>query len=144
MRTRLDSAAKIGRFQGPLLQCHGDADTIVPFALGERLHAAAGEPKQLVVIRGGDHNDALLAAMAGRDGRFLRSTARLIVDAFRRRESKTPRQGTRTRHQKKNARSRGGLRASWIEPLLAIRRCGSLTRWIVLAAGVDGRFCVRA
>ncbi|MES1213186.1 MAG: alpha/beta hydrolase, partial [Singulisphaera sp.] len=57
MRTRLDSAAKIGHYQGPLLQCHGDADTIVPFAPGERLHEAAREPKQLIVNRGGDHND---------------------------------------------------------------------------------------
>ncbi len=51
MHTQLDSAAKIGRYHGSLLQCHGDADTIVPFALGERLHAAACEPKQLIVIR---------------------------------------------------------------------------------------------
>ncbi|HEY4312505.1 MAG TPA: alpha/beta hydrolase [Pirellulales bacterium] len=58
MRTRLDSEAKIGRYTGPLLQCHGDADSIVPFALGQRLHAAACSPKQLVVIPGGDHNDA--------------------------------------------------------------------------------------
>ena len=30
MRTRLDSAAVIGQYQGPLFQSHGDADTIVP------------------------------------------------------------------------------------------------------------------
>jgi uncharacterized protein len=58
LRTRLDSIAKIGRYHGPLLQCHGTADTIVPFAQGERLHKAANEPKRLVVIAGGDHNDA--------------------------------------------------------------------------------------
>jgi fermentation-respiration switch protein FrsA (DUF1100 family) len=57
MRTKFDSAAKIGNYSGPLLQCHGDADTIVPFELGERLHAAAREPKKLIVIPGGDHND---------------------------------------------------------------------------------------
>ncbi|HVU85686.1 MAG TPA: alpha/beta hydrolase [Pirellulales bacterium] len=57
MRTRFDSLAKIGNYSGPLLQCHGDADTVVPFTLGQQLHAAAQEPKKLVVIRGGDHND---------------------------------------------------------------------------------------
>lgn len=57
MRTRLDSRAKIGSYHGELLQVHGDADTIVPLALAERLFAAANEPKQLVVIPGGDHND---------------------------------------------------------------------------------------
>jgi uncharacterized protein len=57
LRTKLDSAAKIGRYRGPLLQCHGDVDTIVPFEQGLRLHDAAQCPKRLMVIRGGDHND---------------------------------------------------------------------------------------
>jgi uncharacterized protein len=57
MRTRLNSAAKIAAYHGPLLQIHGDADTIIPLAIGRRLFDAAGEPKQLVVIPGGDHND---------------------------------------------------------------------------------------
>jgi uncharacterized protein len=57
MRTRLDSAALIGNYHGPLLQFHGDADRLVPFELGQRLFAAANEPKQFVVIPGGDHND---------------------------------------------------------------------------------------
>lgn len=58
MRTKFDSLGKIGNYSGPLLQCHGDADTIVPFSLGQQLHAAAQEPKKLIVIHGGDHNDA--------------------------------------------------------------------------------------
>ncbi len=57
MRSRFDSAAKIGRYHGPLLQVHGSADTIVPLALAEKLFAAANEPKRLVVVPGGDHND---------------------------------------------------------------------------------------
>jgi fermentation-respiration switch protein FrsA (DUF1100 family) len=47
MRTRLDSLSKIGRYQGPLLQIHGDADSIVPMSLGEQLHAAAVDPKKV-------------------------------------------------------------------------------------------------
>jgi fermentation-respiration switch protein FrsA (DUF1100 family) len=57
MRTRLDSASKIGRYHGSLLMCHGTGDTIVPFELAEKLYHAANEPKQLVVVPGGDHND---------------------------------------------------------------------------------------
>ena len=57
MRTQLNSAAKITRYHGPLLQFHGDADSVIPFEIGERLFKAANEPKRLVVIRGGDHND---------------------------------------------------------------------------------------
>jgi fermentation-respiration switch protein FrsA (DUF1100 family) len=57
IRSRFDSAAKIGRYRGPLLQVHGDADTIIPIELGRRLFAAANEPKRFVVVPGKDHND---------------------------------------------------------------------------------------
>jgi fermentation-respiration switch protein FrsA (DUF1100 family) len=57
MRTRLDAAGKIGRFHGPLLQSHGDADTIVPIRFGRRLFEAANEPKQFLTLPGLDHND---------------------------------------------------------------------------------------
>jgi uncharacterized protein len=55
--TELDSAAKISSYTGPLLQTHGDEDSVVPFAQGKRLFAAANEPKKFVAVRGGDHND---------------------------------------------------------------------------------------
>jgi len=57
MRNRLDSAAKIGRFHGPLLQSHGDVDTIVPYTLGKKLFEQANEPKQFVTLGGFHHND---------------------------------------------------------------------------------------
>ena len=55
-------AARLGRrrsarYHGPLLQSHGDADTIVPYELGRRLFDAANEPKQFVTLPGRDHND---------------------------------------------------------------------------------------
>jgi fermentation-respiration switch protein FrsA (DUF1100 family) len=55
--TQLDSLAKIADYHGPLLQTHGDDDRTVPFALGEKLFAAANEPKQFVRVGGGGHND---------------------------------------------------------------------------------------
>lgn len=57
IRNRFDSVEKIGTYQGPLLQSHGDADRIVPLEIGRRLHQAANGPKQFLVIEGGDHND---------------------------------------------------------------------------------------
>ena len=57
MSTRLDSAAKISNYRGPLLQTHGDADRVVPYALGRKLFAAANGPKQFVPVPGGGHND---------------------------------------------------------------------------------------
>lgn len=57
MSMQLNSAAKIGAYRGPLLQTHGDADRVVPYELGKRLFDRANEPKQLVTVPGGDHND---------------------------------------------------------------------------------------
>lgn len=54
---RLDSADKIRRYSGPLLQSHGDRDSVIPIELGRKLFAAARGPKRFVVIPGADHND---------------------------------------------------------------------------------------
>jgi uncharacterized protein len=59
MRTKLDSTARIKNYHGPLLQCHGDADTIVPIAFARCLFEAANEPKQFITLPGHDHNDPL-------------------------------------------------------------------------------------
>lgn len=58
MRTRLDSASKIGHYDGPLLQVHGDQDEIIPAELGRQLFdAAPSEQKQWLTFRGIGHND---------------------------------------------------------------------------------------
>ncbi|MCL2872468.1 MAG: alpha/beta hydrolase [Betaproteobacteria bacterium] len=45
----------------PLLLIHGTADTLVPPQHSERLFVIAGEPKQLVLVPGGGHIDAMTA-----------------------------------------------------------------------------------
>lgn len=57
LKTRFDSLQKISAYRGPLLQSHGDADTIVPYAFGQRLFQAANEPKEFYTIPRADHND---------------------------------------------------------------------------------------
>ena len=57
VRTQLNAAEQIGGYHGPLLQSHGDADTIVPYRFGRRLFDAANQPKRFVTIPGRDHND---------------------------------------------------------------------------------------
>lgn len=57
MRNRYDSVSKISQYRGPLLQFHGNRDSIVPYALGQRLFNAANEPKKWVTLEGADHND---------------------------------------------------------------------------------------
>lgn len=56
-QAKLDSAARIGSYGGPLLQSHGDADQTIPFASGRKLFDAATGAKEFVIIPGGDHND---------------------------------------------------------------------------------------
>jgi len=59
MADRLNSEQAIKNFAGPLLISHGDQDTLIPLESARRLFAAAQEPKQLIVIPGSNHNDAL-------------------------------------------------------------------------------------
>ncbi|MEM7314887.1 MAG: alpha/beta hydrolase [Planctomycetota bacterium] len=56
MRNRYDSISKIGQYQGPLLQSHGTADNVVPYELGQKLFAAANEPKQFFTLEYGGHS----------------------------------------------------------------------------------------
>ncbi len=73
MRTRLDSAAKIDRYTGPLFQVHGDRDRIIPLACARRLFDAANEPKEFFVVSGGDHNDPINPATLKAIDRFIES-----------------------------------------------------------------------
>ncbi len=58
MKNRYDSLSKIGSYTGPVLISHGTADTLVPFALGQKLFAAVkSEMKRFFPIEGGGHND---------------------------------------------------------------------------------------
>jgi fermentation-respiration switch protein FrsA (DUF1100 family) len=56
---RFDSLGRISRVSAPILMAHGDADEIVAFDLGQRLFAAAPEPKRFLPVSGADHNDML-------------------------------------------------------------------------------------
>lgn len=57
VRDRFDSLAAIAAIRSPLLVFHGDADTLIPIALGRRLFDAAPEPKVFRTIAGAGHND---------------------------------------------------------------------------------------
>jgi pimeloyl-ACP methyl ester carboxylesterase len=59
---KLDSKSKLASLKMPVLFIHGNADSIVPSYMSQRLYDAAHEPKMLVWIKGGDHdNNALIA-----------------------------------------------------------------------------------
>ena len=59
LHERFDTLNKISRLKLPILLIHGANDDIVPHAMTERLFRVAREPKQLVLVEGAGHEDAL-------------------------------------------------------------------------------------
>jgi len=57
MTMRMNSLEKIKEYRGPLLVSHGDADEVIPYKQGLALFRAANEPKRLITVSGGKHND---------------------------------------------------------------------------------------
>ena len=58
MRNRFDSIARIQHYDGPLHQCHGTADRIVPIDLGRQLfETAPSKKKAFFEMPGLGHND---------------------------------------------------------------------------------------
>jgi fermentation-respiration switch protein FrsA (DUF1100 family) len=57
MRNRFDNLGKIHLCKQPVFIGHGTTDRVVPFEQGQRLFAAANEPKGFFPMPGVDHND---------------------------------------------------------------------------------------
>lgn len=53
----LDNLANVKRIHCPMLVFHGDADRLVPTAMGLEVAAAAPQPAEVVLIHGAGHND---------------------------------------------------------------------------------------
>ena len=62
LRDRFAPIEAIGRVAAPVLVVAGDQDSIVPLEQSRRLFEQAAEPKELVVVKGADHNDHQLLA----------------------------------------------------------------------------------
>jgi fermentation-respiration switch protein FrsA (DUF1100 family) len=57
MKDQYRSDLRIGKVTAPVLVLHGDRDTLVPFAMGERLYALVNAPKRFVRFPGLGHNE---------------------------------------------------------------------------------------
>jgi hypothetical protein len=73
---RFDSLSRVTQLAVPLLVVHGDRDDIVPFALGERLFAAAPEPKRFLRVPGAGHNDVFRPTVVRAVAAFAREVTR--------------------------------------------------------------------
>ena len=61
LSTKFDVIDKVGKKTAPMLVLHGDQDEIIPFEQGQKVFAAAREPKQFHPIKGAGHNDTFIA-----------------------------------------------------------------------------------
>lgn len=59
---KYDNLKKITQLKCPLLIIHGTADGIISFWHGQKLYAAAHEPKKFYRVENAGHNDVLMAA----------------------------------------------------------------------------------
>ena len=70
-KNKFDSAGKIGKVRCPVLVAHGTDDRVIPIDQGRQLFEFAKEPKELIIIPGGDHflvrgpDDEYLDRLAG-------------------------------------------------------------------------------
>lgn len=77
-RMRFDTLQRVKSIHAPLLVVHSREDELIPFEHGERIHAAANDPKSLLTIRGG-HNDGFF--VSGEE--YVRGLARFIENPER-------------------------------------------------------------
>jgi len=74
---KFDNLGKIKNVRCPVLIIHGTQDLVIPFAHGQKLYAAAGEPKRFLQVNGAGHND--LISVAGSDyGKAMQDFAALV------------------------------------------------------------------
>lgn len=74
-RFRYDTRAALKNVTCPVLIVHSREDEIIPYANGQKLYAAAGEPKTLLTIRGSHNEGFLTTGSVYRQGleKFIRS-----------------------------------------------------------------------
>lgn len=63
-KSRFDSIAKIAQVRAPVMIIHGREDKLIPFSMGQRLYAAAHEPKTFLATQSG-HDDPYI--MGGKE-----------------------------------------------------------------------------
>jgi uncharacterized protein len=75
VRNRFDNLTKIGRCPKPIFIAHGTADGLIPFSQGQRLFAAAPEPKRFLGMEGVGHGEGFSPGFFSSLRAFLAETA---------------------------------------------------------------------
>lgn len=74
---RYESDRHIKRVSAPVLVLHGERDSVIPVRMGRALHAAASEPKQLLLFPDGGHVDLDTYGAVAAVDRWLGETLKL-------------------------------------------------------------------
>jgi fermentation-respiration switch protein FrsA (DUF1100 family) len=62
IRSRFDSLEKIDSIKAPLLIIHSKEDEMIPYRMALALYERASEPKKLLLLERGSHNDFIMTA----------------------------------------------------------------------------------
>ena len=57
MKDPMPTRERIGQVSSPVLILHGTEDRIIPVEHGRRVFEFATDPKELVIVEGGEHGD---------------------------------------------------------------------------------------
>ncbi|MBU1193157.1 MAG: alpha/beta hydrolase [Gammaproteobacteria bacterium] len=79
LRYGFDNVARLQKVNYPVLVLHSPDDEIMPYRLGEKVYAAAREPKQFVALHG-DHNSGFLLSQPEYEQALRSFLARSLPD----------------------------------------------------------------
>jgi uncharacterized protein len=78
---RFDSFSKVPNLKMPVLFIHGQVDRTIPYEMSEKNYAVTPQPKQLLLIPNGDHdNDAIMGGKLYLDG-FKNFTDKVLANS---------------------------------------------------------------
>jgi fermentation-respiration switch protein FrsA (DUF1100 family) len=72
IRSKFDTIAKIDKIDVPVLIIHSKEDEIIPYQMGVALYEKAREPKKIILLEKGKHNDLISAP------EYLRSLRQIL------------------------------------------------------------------
>jgi fermentation-respiration switch protein FrsA (DUF1100 family) len=73
---RYETLRYLSRVKAPLLVVHGEADEVIPVAMGRAVYAAGNAPKELVTFPGAGHSDHHLYGSSEEIYRWIESLSR--------------------------------------------------------------------
>jgi fermentation-respiration switch protein FrsA (DUF1100 family) len=81
MFDRYETMSFLPRVKAPLLVVHGEADAVIPVAMGRAVYEAANGPKEIATFPGAGHSDHHLFGSAEEIHRWIESLRHALAPA---------------------------------------------------------------